>query len=100
MEETSSVICLECKKTFRHQGFLQVHMKAYHVSVINIMWIFSLVVKSYQYWQRLQLFASQNLLGCFIFLWILSLVPKENHLVSLDNEFTDVTLALEDGQLV
>lgn len=30
MEETSSVICLECKKTFRHQGFLQVHMKAYH----------------------------------------------------------------------
>ena len=30
MEGTDSVICGECKKTFRHQGFLQVHMKAYH----------------------------------------------------------------------
>ena len=30
MEGTDSVICAECKKTFRHQGFLQVHMKAYH----------------------------------------------------------------------
>ena len=34
MEETS-VVCGECQKTFRHQGFLQVHINAYHDKTVH-----------------------------------------------------------------
>ena len=33
--EETSVVCGECQKTFRHQGFLQVHIKAYHDQTVH-----------------------------------------------------------------